>query len=111
MAGSPWIGVSTMLEGELSSVGQALLDAAVLAGEGVSIAGHEIEFVDANDGCTEEGGAAAAEELTEKDGLVAVVGPSCSDAVLGAEPVFEHCRRAAAQLLHPDEYIHAVLGR
>jgi branched-chain amino acid transport system substrate-binding protein len=83
------IGVSTMLEGELSSVGQALLDAAVLAGEGVAIAGHRIEFVETNDGCTEEGGAAAAEELTEEDGLVAVVGPSCSDAVLGAEPVFE----------------------
>jgi branched-chain amino acid transport system substrate-binding protein len=83
------IGVSTMLEGELSSVGQALRDAAVLAGEGVSIAGHPIEFVEADDGCTEEGGAAAARELTGSDGLVAVVGPSCSDAVLGAEPVFE----------------------
>jgi hypothetical protein len=36
-AGDPVaIGVSTMLEGELSSTGQALLDAAVLAGEGVS---------------------------------------------------------------------------
>ena len=89
-AGAPVvIGVSTMLEGELSSVGQALLDAAALAGEGVSIAGHEIEFVEADDGCTEGGGAAAAEELTERDGLVAVVGPSCSDAVLGAQPVFE----------------------
>jgi branched-chain amino acid transport system substrate-binding protein len=83
------IGVSTMLEGELSSVGQALLDAAALAGEGVSIAGHEIEFVGADDGCTEEGGVSAAEELTERVGLVAVVGPSCSDAVLGAQPVFE----------------------
>jgi len=30
---------------------------------------------------------------------------------VGAEPVFEQCRRAAGQLLHPDEYIHAVLGR
>jgi branched-chain amino acid transport system substrate-binding protein len=83
------IGVSTMLEGELSSTGQALLDAAVLAGEDVSVAGHEIEFVEANDGCTDEGGTAAAEELSDVDGLVAVVGPSCSDAVLGAEPVFE----------------------
>jgi branched-chain amino acid transport system substrate-binding protein len=83
------IGVSTMLEGELSSVGQALLDAAVLADEGVAIAGHQIEFVGADDGCTEEGGASAAEELTEQDGLVAVVGPSCSDAVLGAQPVYE----------------------
>jgi len=30
---------------------------------------------------------------------------------VAAEPVFGRCRRAAAQLLHPDEYIHAVLGR
>jgi len=30
---------------------------------------------------------------------------------VGAEPVFDRCRRAAAQLLHPDEYIHAVLAR
>ena len=83
------IGVSTMLEGELSSTGQALMDAATLAGEGVSIAGHEVEFVGANDGCTEEGGAEAAEELVGQDGLVAVVGGSCSDAVLGGQPVYE----------------------
>ena len=89
-AGAPIvIGVSTMLEGELSPTGQALRDAATLAGEGVSIAGHEIEFVDANDGCTREGGAEAAEELVGQDGLVAVVGGSCSDAVLGGQPVYE----------------------
>ena len=83
------IGVSTMLEGDLSSTGQALMDAATLAGEGVTIAGHDIEFVGANDGCTQEGGAEAAEELIEQDGLVAVVGGSCSDAVLGGQPVYE----------------------
>ncbi len=89
-AGAPVvIGVSTMLEGELSSTGQALMDAATLAGEGVSIAGHEVEFVGANDGCTLEGGAEAAEELVGQDGLVAVVGGSCSDAVLGGQPVYE----------------------
>ena len=83
------IGVSTMLEGDLSTTGQALLDAATLAGEGVSIAGHDVEFVAANDGCTVEGGATAARELVGRDGLVAVVGPSCSDPVLGAQPVYE----------------------
>jgi branched-chain amino acid transport system substrate-binding protein len=83
------IGISTMLEGDLSSVGTALRDAAQLAGEGVTVAGHEIRFVAANDGCTEEGGARAAEQLLEEDALVAVVGPSCSDAVLGAQPVYE----------------------
>jgi branched-chain amino acid transport system substrate-binding protein len=83
------IGVSTMLEGELASTGEALRDAATLAGEGVSIAGHEVEFVGANDGCTEEGGAEAARELIGQDGLVAVVGGSCSDAVIGGQPVYE----------------------
>jgi branched-chain amino acid transport system substrate-binding protein len=83
------IGVSTMLEGDLASTGEALRDAAKLAGEGVSIAGHEVEFVATDDGCTIDGGSAAAEELVATDDLVAVVGPSCSDAVLGSQPVFE----------------------
>ena len=42
-----------------------------------------------NDGCTEEGGATAAEELVDTEGLVAVVGGSCSDAVIGGQPVYE----------------------
>src|SRR5262245_6195819 len=83
------IGVSTMLEGDLSPTGRALADSAEVAGQDVTIAGHPIEFVEANDGCTIEGGDSAARELIKQDGLVAVVGPSCSDAVLGAQPVFE----------------------
>ena len=83
------IGVSTMLEGDLSSTGQALRDAATLAGEDVTIAGHEIEFVAVNDGCSEDGGAEAARQLVEEEGLVAVVGGSCSDAVVGGQPVYE----------------------
>jgi branched-chain amino acid transport system substrate-binding protein len=89
-AGEPVvIGVSTMLEGELAPTGQALRDAATLAGDGVAIAGHDVEFVATDDGCTMDGGAAAAEELVATERLVAVVGPSCSDAVLGSQPVFE----------------------
>ena len=83
------IGISTMLEGDLSSVGTALRDSAQLAGEGVTVAGHDIRFAAVDDGCTEEGGTQAAEQLLDEDGLVAVVGPSCSDAVLGAQPVYE----------------------
>jgi branched-chain amino acid transport system substrate-binding protein len=82
------IGVSTMLEGDLASTGRALADAAELAGGDVTIAGHPVEFVEANDGCTEDGGASAARELARRD-VVAVVGPSCSDAVIGAQPVYE----------------------
>jgi branched-chain amino acid transport system substrate-binding protein len=83
------IGISTMLEGDLSSVGTALRDAARLAGEGVNVAGHEVRFAAVDDGCTEEGGARAAEQLLEEETLVGVVGPSCSDAVIGAQPVYE----------------------
>jgi branched-chain amino acid transport system substrate-binding protein len=82
------IGVSTMLEGDLSSTGRALADAAELAGQDVMIAGHPVQFVEANDGCTEKGGTTAARELAEED-VVAVVGPSCSDAVIGSQPVYE----------------------
>ena len=82
------IGVSTMLEGDLATTGRALADAAELAGQDVTIAGHPVEFVEANDGCTEDGGASAAHELDGQD-VVAVVGPSCSDAVIGAQPVYE----------------------
>jgi branched-chain amino acid transport system substrate-binding protein len=82
------IGVSTMLEGDLSSTGRALADAAELAGQDVMIAGHPVQFVEANDGCTERGGITAARELAEQD-VVAVVGPSCSDAVIGSQPVYE----------------------
>ena len=83
------IGISTMLEGDLASTGQALRDAAALAGDGMMVAGHEIEFVATDDGCTNDGGKTAAEQLVANDHLVAAVGPSCSDAVLGAQPVFE----------------------
>jgi branched-chain amino acid transport system substrate-binding protein len=88
-AGAPiTIGVSSMLEGDLASTGRALADAAELAGQDVTIDGHPVQFVEANDGCTEDGGASAAHELAGQD-VVAVVGPSCSDAVIGAQPVFE----------------------
>jgi branched-chain amino acid transport system substrate-binding protein len=83
------IGISTMLEGELASTGRALADAASLAGDGATILGHPVEFSAKNSGCTNDGGRSAAEELVGTDNLVAVVGPSCSDAVLGAQPVFE----------------------
>jgi branched-chain amino acid transport system substrate-binding protein len=82
------IGVSTMLEGDLASTGRALADAAELAGQDITIAAHPVQFVEANDGCTEDGGASAARELAEQD-VVAVVGPSCSDAVIGSQPVYE----------------------
>ncbi|HEX6475068.1 MAG TPA: branched-chain amino acid ABC transporter substrate-binding protein, partial [Candidatus Limnocylindria bacterium] len=83
------IGISTMLEGDLASTGEVLANAAKLAGEGISIEHHPVELVAVDDGCTNDGGRDAAEELVAIPNLVAVVGPSCSDAVLGAQPVYE----------------------
>ena len=83
------IGISTMLEGDLASTGEVLANAASLAGVGATILGHPVEFSAVDDGCTNDGGRTAAEELVATDNLVAVVGPSCSDAVLGAQPVYE----------------------
>ncbi len=82
------IGVSTMVQGELATLGGSLRDAAQLAGDGVYIAGHPIRFVTVNDGCNRLGGERAARALVSLD-VVAVVGPSCSGAVLGSQPGYE----------------------
>ena len=83
------IGISTMLEGDLASTGEVLANAATLAGAGATVNGHAVEFQPVDDGCTDEGGRSAADELVATANLVAVVGPSCSDAVLGAQPIYE----------------------
>ena len=45
-----------------------------------SVPGHEVELVNHDDRCGPDGGTAAASLLTELDGLVAVIGTSCSSA-------------------------------
>jgi branched-chain amino acid transport system substrate-binding protein len=71
------IGISSALSGDVKSLGLPIADSAAAAGDGVTIAGHKIEFVREDDLCTPEGGPAAADRLI-KAGIVAAVGPICS---------------------------------
>lgn len=88
-AGEPIkIGISTVLSGDLESLGVPIAQAAELAGEGVEVEGHPIEFVRKDDLCTPEGGASAATQLID-EGVVAVVGPICSGGVIAAQPQYE----------------------
>jgi branched-chain amino acid transport system substrate-binding protein len=82
------IGISSILAGDLESLGVPIAQAAELAGEGVEIDGHSIEFVRKDDQCTPEGGASAASQLIE-EGVVAVVGPVCSGSVIAAQDLYE----------------------
>ncbi len=80
------IGISSALSGDVKSLGVPIADSAEVAGDGVTIKGHKLEFVREDDLCSAEGGPAAADRLI-KAGVVAVVGPICSggtSASLGA---------------------------
>jgi ABC-type branched-subunit amino acid transport system substrate-binding protein len=88
-AGQPIkIGISSILAGDLESLGVPIAQAAEIAGEGVEIEGHAIEFVRRDDQCTPEGGASAATQLID-EGVIAVVGPVCSGSVIAAQPQYE----------------------
>ena len=77
-AGQPVkIGISSGLSGDVKSLGVPIADSAEVAGDGVTIKGHTIQFVREDDLCTADGGPAAADRLI-KAGVVAVVGPICS---------------------------------
>jgi branched-chain amino acid transport system substrate-binding protein len=82
------IGISSPTSGDLAAIGQPIADAAALAGEGVEINGHPVEFVVRDDLCTAEGGASAASQLLA-EGVVAVIGPVCSGAVVASQPQYE----------------------
>lgn len=51
------------------------------------IAGHEVEFNFQDDGCSAEGGTAAARALVSEEGIVAVIGTSCSSAGVPAAEI------------------------
>lgn len=88
-AGAPVkIGVSSVTSGDLKGLGQPIVDAAMLAGEGKTIQGHPIEWVVKDDQCSPDGGASAATQILQ-EGVVAVVGPICSGAVVAAQPQYE----------------------
>ncbi|MCC7087829.1 MAG: branched-chain amino acid ABC transporter substrate-binding protein [Chloroflexi bacterium] len=88
-AGAPVkIGISSVTSGDLKGLGQPIVDAAKLAGEGKTIQGHPIEWVVKDDQCSADGGAAAANQILQ-EGVVAAVGPICSGAVVAAQPQYE----------------------
>ncbi|GMV84884.1 MAG: hypothetical protein AMXMBFR80_07420 [Dehalococcoidia bacterium] len=88
-AGAPIkIGISSVTSGDLKGLGQPIVDAAMLAGKDKTIEGHAIEWVVKDDQCSSEGGAAAATQILQ-EGVVAVIGPICSGAVVAAQPAYE----------------------
>ena len=109
------IGVSTMLEGELASTGEALRDAAALAGEG-RVAGHDVEFVGTDDACTIDGGSSGGGGADRhrppgRRGRAVVL-----DAVLGSQPVYEaagitHISQLSTNIATTDPEIAIRSGR
>jgi branched-chain amino acid transport system substrate-binding protein len=102
------IGISSVLTGDLAGLGVPIAEAAKLAGEGVEIAGHTIEFVERDDQCSAEGGASAASQLLAEN-VVAAMGPICSGGVVAAQPQYEeagvtHVSPSSTALLptHPE---------
>lgn len=96
-AGEPIIvGVSTALTGGPVGIrGAEYRDAVVVAIErwktvnGDQIAGHDIEVVAEDDGCTETDiTTAAARRLLERQGLVGVIGPQCSAGAAAAMTIY-----------------------
>ncbi len=71
------IGISSALSGDVKGLGLPIADSAEVAGDGVTIKGHKLEFVREDDLCSADGGPAAADRLI-KANVVAVVGPICS---------------------------------
>jgi ABC-type branched-subunit amino acid transport system substrate-binding protein len=51
--------------------------------------GYGVNLIAFNDFCTQEGGAAAAQQIVADERIVAVIGPVCSVAATGALPILE----------------------
>ena len=82
------IGISSVLSGDLESLGLPIAQAAELAGMDATIEGFAVEFIRRDDLCTAEGGPSAATQLID-EGVVAVIGPICSAGVAAAQEVYE----------------------
>lgn len=88
-AGAPVkIGISSALSGDAKGLGLPIADSAETAGDGVTIKGHQIQFVREDDACTPEGGPAAADRLI-RGGVVAVVGPICSGGTSASLAIYD----------------------
>ena len=89
------VGVSSALAGPNGVRGSEYRDGVIVAVErwkaanSETIAGHEIQVVAEDDGCTEADNAVvAAERLIQRSGLVGVIGPQCSSGVAAAMPSY-----------------------
>ncbi|HEX2031477.1 MAG TPA: branched-chain amino acid ABC transporter substrate-binding protein [Actinomycetota bacterium] len=94
-AGEPiQVGTLLVITGENASLGQDSQNGTVLAADFLGqdpwpgetageILGHPVEFNHQDDGCSPEGGQAGATALAAEEGVVAVIGTSCSSAALG----------------------------
>ncbi|WP_394834674.1 branched-chain amino acid ABC transporter substrate-binding protein [Pendulispora rubella] len=85
------IGVPVPLSGDSASAGQDILAAAKTAAaeinEAGGIKGRKIEIVEADDACTPQQSAQAAQKLVNS-GVVAAAGGYCSGAAVPAAPIF-----------------------
>ncbi len=82
------LGTALVITGENESLGldvQYGVEAAKLLRP--EIAGHEVEFNHQDDGCSTEGGTAAANALASEESIVAVIGTSCSSAAIPAAEI------------------------
>ena len=82
------IGISSALTGDTAGLGIPIADSAELAGNGVTIKGHKIQWVRADDLCTPEGGPTAADRLV-KANVVAAVGPICSGGTRASLKIYD----------------------
>jgi branched-chain amino acid transport system substrate-binding protein len=85
------IGVPAPLSGDSASAGQDILAAAKVAADEINKAGgvdgRKIEIVEADDQCSAQQGAQAAQKLLNS-GVVAVAGGYCSGAAVPAIPIY-----------------------
>ena len=88
------IGTELVITGANESLGlDSQYGVEVARGIRPEIAGHEVEFNHQDDGCSAEGGTAAARALVSEENIAAVIGTSCSSAgipsaeILSAEGV------------------------
>jgi branched-chain amino acid transport system substrate-binding protein len=86
------IGVSQVISGADATLGQDQVNGIELAvdhrddafdAKPGTVLGHAVELTVEDDGCSAEGGTAAAQALSADESVVGVIGTSCSSAALG----------------------------
>src|SRR5687768_6626221 len=82
------IGSALVITGANESLGlDSQYGIEVARGERPEIAGHEVEFNHQDDGCSVEGGTAAARALLSEENIAGVIGTSCSSAGIPAAEI------------------------